>query len=40
VFDNSSGDLYFDHGGTGEGYTLIANIEDADLVDTDFRILE
>ena len=39
VFDSSSGDLYFDQGGTGEGYTLIANIEDAVVADTDFRIL-
>ena len=39
VFDSSSGDLYYDHGETGKAYTLIANLEDVDIVDNDFRMI-
>ena len=38
IFDSSSGDLFYDQGGAADGYTLVANLDDANIVDSDFRI--
>ncbi len=38
VFDESTNDLYFDQTGNGQGYTLVANIEDG-VDETDIQIM-
>ena len=40
VFDQSSHELYFDQSGVGEGYTLVANIEDGELDIADILMVE
>ena len=38
VFDESTNDLYYDQSGSGQGYTLVANIEDG-VDETDIQIM-
>jgi len=40
VFDQSTESLYYDLSGTGEGYTLVANIENGDLDLSDILMIE
>ena len=38
VFDTSTDELYYDQSGSGQGYSLVANIEDGDIDANEIKI--